>query len=300
MSAAGGNLLLLPQLCVRSRLQQQQEQQLASAAADNAGSATEGDGSSSSSSSCSFPPPLRDVETLRMLQHNVSLQLERVESWLLRVSVALTDGCSRVPQGAPVEAPGPPPKETVPLLLQESVDLPLQQGSAAAAKGTVLPVPLGNRMLLVEAEELLQEGLLLQQFVGVSPQLQQLQQRVRQSRQFGQRICAALNSSSSSSGSSRKEKAELAAAAAAAGSSSSGGKARIPIQLLRKLLVEGFHGIPFIVPEFLFLLQQLQQVVTWRGLLRAAAAAGDLAQCEEILAQAQGVCVYMPGNSLRV
>ena len=289
ISASGGNLLLLPQLSSSVRMQQQ-EQQLAAAATDGgAVPAAEGDcssssnssssnsssnnSSSSSSSGCSFPPPLRDVDALRSLQQNVSLQLDRVESWLLRVSVALSDGSSRVPQGPPLEAPGAPPTETIPLLLQESVELPLEPDPAAAAKGTMLPVSLGNRMHLVEAEELLQEGLLLQQFVGVPQQLQQLQQRVRQSRQFGQRICAALSSSSSSSG-----------------------KGRIPIQLLRKLLVEGLREIPFIVPECVFLLQQLQQVVTWRGLLRAAAAAGDLAQCEEILAQAQDVCVYMPGR----
>ncbi|OEH78004.1 hypothetical protein cyc_06481 [Cyclospora cayetanensis] len=113
---------------------------------------------------------------------NVSLQLDRVESWLLRVSVALTDGSSRVPQGPPVELPGGPPTEAAPILLQEKVELPLLSDPLAAARGTILPISLGNRLHLAEAEELLQEGLLLQQIVGVSQQLQQLQHRVRQSR----------------------------------------------------------------------------------------------------------------------
>ncbi|CDJ41033.1 hypothetical protein, conserved [Eimeria tenella] len=276
----------------------QQDAQQAAGAAESPAAAA--DSSSSSSSSASFPPPLRDVDALRSLQQNVSLQLDRVESWLLRLSVALTDGCSRAPVGPQVEAPGAPPTQQVGLLLQQTVQLPLPADPVAAAKGTMLPVSMGNRLHLAEAEELLQEGLLLQQVVGVTQQLQQLQQRVRQSKQFAQRICAALNGSSSSNSNSgsRREKAENTAAGSNSGSSSSSSsKGRIPIEVLRRLLVEGFHEVPFIVPEFIFLLQQLQQVVTWRELLRAAAAAGDLQQCEQILAEAQDVCVYIPGWS---
>lgn len=74
-----------------------------------------------------------------------------------------------------------------------------------------------------------------------------------------------------------------------------GQSVRIPIDTLRSLLVEGFFRVPYIVPEFLFLLQQLQQMLTWRQLLHAAVTKGDLQQCESLFQDAGKVCVYIPG-----
>ncbi|PFH32703.1 PLU-1 family protein [Besnoitia besnoiti] len=307
------------------------------------------------------------------------------------------DGYQATPSDSDARAKGPGGAQRAPDTASPSHSSRALSGSSATRphsftitkrererKGRLFSVPLGGRLDILEAEQLLQEGLLLHRFVELHDQLRPLAQRVKRSRAFAAKIrsllrgeCAVRSPACEKTGASSSSNAEADHGAATSGgagratvagatrssasgagrhrsplsaanelgggasssprkSSESGSPAsvhegggggtsgtassglsgaqdgaqgvgkkdddgpgsrrvRIPIGALKALLIEGFFSVPFLVPEFLYLLQQLQQMLTWRQLLHAAASAGDLQQCEELLEEADEVCVFIPG-----